>query len=170
MAEAAHPGAALFPAPLTGRRPRRALGLRQVPEQVHGGGAVERRLRATLGGGGGGGAVTHRGRPCQSRAAQPPPQSATRGGGAGRGGLRKRTGAFGLGIWSRDKLLWRFPGKKGVVAPNLTFGGRGRSAPVRCSLCDRAGKAPSDRPGEQDSAQRGSPLSHWDRDQKKHHR
>lgn len=84
MAEAAHPGAALFPAPLTGRRARRALGLRQVPEQVHGGGAVERRLRATLGGGGGGGgAVSHRGSPCQSRAAQPPPQSATRGGGTG---------------------------------------------------------------------------------------
>lgn len=110
MAEAAHPGAALFPAPLTGRRPRRALGLWQVPEQVHGGGAVERRLRATLGGGGGG-AVTHRGRPCQSRAAQPPPQSATRGGGAG-GGMRKRTGAFGLGFWSRDKLLRRFPRKE----------------------------------------------------------
>lgn len=47
-----------------------------------GGGAVERRLRATLGGcgGGDGGAVSHRARPCQSRAAQPPPQSATRGG------------------------------------------------------------------------------------------
>lgn len=139
MAEAAHPGAALFPAPLTGRRPRRALGLWQVPEQVHGVGAVERRLRATLGGGGGGGAVTHRGRPCQSRAAQPPPQSATRGGGAGVG----CASAQALLAWAFGPVINCYgvsPGKKRTVAPCLTprqaFGLRGKSAPIRCSQCD----------------------------------
>lgn len=92
--------------------------------------------------------------------------------GAGRGWavLRKRTGALGLGIRFRNKLLWRFSGKKKVVAPSLTsrqaFGRKGGSAPVHSSLCDRAGKAPSDRPGA-GWRPAGSQLSHWDRDQKK---
>lgn len=169
MAEAAHPGAALFPRAayrqMAAARARAPAGPRRGPWR-RGSGAEAPRYpgrrrrrrrrhspRETL--------------PIARRAAAAPECYAR---GRGGGGLRKRTGALGLGIRSRDKLLWRFPGKKGGVAPSLTsrqaFGRRGGSAPVHCSLCDRAGKAPSDRPGA-GWRPAGSQQSHWDRDQKK---
>lgn len=85
-----------------------------------GGGAVERRLRATLGGGGGGdgGAVSHRARPCQSRAAQPPPQSATRGGRGWAAQAQKRFWPERLIPLTVDMV---FPRRSGGVELSLTF-------------------------------------------------
>lgn len=169
MAEAAHPGAALFPRAAyrqtAAARARAPAGPRRGPWR-RGSGAEAPRYpgrrrrrrrrhspRETL--------------PIARRAAAAPECYAR---GRSGSGLRKRTGALGLGIRFRNKLLWRFSGKKKVVAPSLTsrqtFSRRGGSAPVHSSLCDRAGKPPSDRPGA-GWRPAGSQLSHWDRDQKK---
>lgn len=106
--------------PAGGRGARSGSGRSPNRSMAAGGGAVERRLRATLGGGGGGdgGAVSHRARPCQSRAAQPPPQSATR---RGRGWAAQAQKHFWPGRLIPLTVDVVCPGRSGIMEPSLRF-------------------------------------------------